>query len=111
MLAFVYILVSHAEEKTRLYRGLVADYDMGHDGKLESIIPRGAMRGQGRGDAFTWVEIPGDMFVILGSAIHSINVEYWGVDDSPDSAALEAAADAPPPDERPSVDAVRDQVG
>jgi hypothetical protein len=104
VLAFVYILVSHAEDKTRLYRGLVADYDMGHDGKLESIILRGAMRGQGRGNNFNWVEIPGDMLVILGSTIHSINVEYWGVDASPDSAALEAAVDPPPADEPPSTE-------
>ena len=99
VLAWVYILASHAEDKTRLYRGLVSDYDMGSDGKLESIILFGAKRGKRRGDAFEWVDIPGDLFVVLGSTIHSINVEYWGVDDSPDTAALEEAVDPPPEDE------------
>jgi hypothetical protein len=40
VLAFVYILTEHAEEKTRLYRGLVADYDLDSDGKLISYPPR-----------------------------------------------------------------------
>ena len=96
-LAWVYILVEHAEDRTRLYRGLVWDYDMGSDGKLESIILLGAMRGKGRGATFDWIPIPGDRFVVLGKTIHSINVEYWRVDASPDSAALEAAVDPPPP--------------
>jgi hypothetical protein len=101
-LAFVYILTEHAEDKTRLYRGLVADYDLTSDGNLDSIILRGAMRGKGRGSVFVWVPIPGDLFVVSGRAIHSINVEYWRIDDAPDTEALDQAAD-PPPDEKQSV--------
>jgi len=96
-LAWVYILTEHAEEKTRLYRGLVADYELGADGKLESIILRGAMRGKNRGQQFAWVAIPGDLFIVSGRAIHSINVEYWRIDDDPDSSALDRAEDPPPP--------------
>jgi hypothetical protein len=102
-LAWVYILTEHAEEKTRLYRGLVADYELAPDGKLESIILRGAMRGKGRGQDFAWVPIPGDLFIVSGKAVHSINVEYWRIDDEPDSAALDQAADPPlpPPENKP----------
>jgi hypothetical protein len=105
VLAWVYILVEHAEDKTRLYRGLVVDYDMGSDGKLDSIILRGAKRGKGRRGDFGWIDIPGDLFVVLGSTIHSINVEYWRVEDSPDSEELAAAVDPPPPDDKPTADA------
>jgi hypothetical protein len=92
-LAWVYILTEHEEEKTRLYRGLVSDYELAPDGKLESIILRGAMRGKGRGQDFAWVPIPGALFIVSGRAIHSINVEYWRIEDEPDSAALDQAAD------------------
>jgi hypothetical protein len=68
---------------------------MGSDGKLESITLIGARRGQGRGSKFDWVPIPGDRFVVMGKTIHSINVEYWLVEQTPDLSALEAA-EAPP---------------
>ena len=103
-LAWVFILVEHAEDSTRLYRGLVADYEMGADGKLDSVILRGAMRGKGRGSKFEWIPIPGHRFVVLGKTIHSINVEYWRVEDSPDQSALEAAVDPPPPEDEPTAD-------
>ena len=113
-LAWVYILTEHAEEKTRLYRGLVADYELASDGTLESIILRGAMRGKGRGQNFAWVPVPGDLFIVSGRAIHSINVEYWRIDDEPDSAALDQAADPPPsppepmPENQPEADQTTD---
>ena len=84
-----------------------AEDDMASDGKLESIILKGAMRGKGRGDKFDWVPIPGHLFVVLGSTIHSINVEYWRVDDEPDSAALAEAAEPPAEDEQQK-DSVKD---
>jgi hypothetical protein len=96
-LAWVYILTEHAEEKTRLYRGLVADYELAPDGKLESITLLGAVRGKGRGNEFEWVPIPGNLFIVSGRTIHSINVEYFSIDDEPGSAALEAAD--PPPEQ------------
>jgi hypothetical protein len=111
VLAWVYILANHAEDKTRLYRGLVSDYDMGPDGKLESIVLFGAKRGKGRGKDFEWVDIPGDLFVLLGGTIHSINVEYWRVDDAPDSAALAEAADPPSEDEPAADDATNIAAG
>lgn len=85
VLAFVDILCEHAEDKTRIYRGLVTDFDMTPDGKLESLILRGTKRGKGRGKDFEWSAIPSDHFVVMGSTIHSINVTYFEVHPAQES--------------------------
>jgi hypothetical protein len=98
VVSYVDILAEHAEDKTRLYRGAVVDYDMAADGKLESICLRGAKRGKGRGDQFKWEDIPSDYFMIMGCKIHSINVTYYEVEEVPDGdeVAVEPPAAQPP---------------
>ncbi len=93
VLAYVDILVEHAEDKTRLYRGLVSDYDMAADGKLESITLIGASRAKGRGDEFRWMPMPSDHLVILGCKVHSINVTYFDLHTHPDEDDLATAED------------------
>lgn len=86
VIAFVDILVSLPEQKdegpSRLYRGVVIDFDVSDDGKLESVVLRNATRGKKRGPDFEWISIPGDSFTVMGGTIHSINVTYWDVDES-----------------------------
>jgi hypothetical protein len=93
VLAFVDVLAEHAEDRTRLYRGLVADYDMAPDGKLESLTLKGARRGKGRGKDFKFIPIPSSLLVIMGCKIHSINVTYFNIDDDPAEAELQEAED------------------
>jgi hypothetical protein len=103
VLAYVDILVSLPDDdKSRLYRGLVTDFDMAPDGKLESIILRGALRGSGRGNEFKWVSIPSNHFVLMGNTIHSINVTYFSyeeknVESMEPSTSSEPKPDAPEP--------------
>jgi len=94
-LAWVDVLAEHSEDRTRLYRGLVFDYDMVPDGKLESITLNGARRGRGRGDTFEWIAIPSSHLVVMGCKIHSINVTYHDINDEPDESELKAAEDVP----------------
>lgn len=63
--------------QTRLFRGLVIDFEISASGALESITLRDAYRGSGRGDDFEWKEIPSTRLLIMGSTIHSINVTYF----------------------------------
>jgi hypothetical protein len=85
-IAFVDVLTRHTEpaESSRLYRGLVAEFEVSSTGSIDSITLTIARRGSGRGDRFEWKKIPSDRFVIMGSSIHSINVSYLAIDDRPD---------------------------
>jgi hypothetical protein len=91
VLAFVDVLAEHDEDRTRLYRGLVADYDMASDGKLESLTLKGARRGKGRGKDFEFIPVPSSLLIIMGC---KINVTYFDIDDNPALAELEEAQDA-----------------
>jgi hypothetical protein len=81
-ISYVDVLTKHPEG-SRLYRGLVADFEIATDGKIDSLTLRLARRGSGRGAEFVWKDIPSNTLTVMGSAIHSINVTYYHVDDRP----------------------------
>jgi hypothetical protein len=62
--------------QTRLFRGLVVDFEIAGSGALESLTLKDAVRGSGRGEAFKWVPIPSTRLLLMGSNIHSINITY-----------------------------------
>lgn len=66
--------------QTRLYRGLVVDFEISPSGGIESLTLERAMRGKGRGDQFAWMEIPSTKLLIMGGTIHSINVTYLAIE-------------------------------
>ncbi len=68
--------------KTRLFRGLVIDFETSPSGGLESLTLKNAFRGKGRGPDFKWAPIPSSRFLIMGSAIHSINVTYLSIGET-----------------------------
>jgi hypothetical protein len=86
VLAYVDVMTRLPEEKdgpqTRLYRGLVIDFELSTSGSLESLTLKNAFRGSGRREAFTWKEIPSTRLLIMGSTIHSINITYVGVEEN-----------------------------
>jgi hypothetical protein len=82
VLAYIDVLTEHPDG-SRLYRGLVVDFEISAGGSIETLTLRDAKRGRGRGGEFTWVDIPSDRFTVMGSTIHSINMTYIGVDDRP----------------------------
>lgn len=75
VVAFVDVLASHPDG-SRLYRGIVSEFEISDSGALQQLTLNGATRGKGRGEGFKWAEIPGDGFIILGSCVHSINITY-----------------------------------
>jgi hypothetical protein len=84
VLAYVDVLTEHpgeAPENSRLYRGLVVDFEISPTGGLDSLTLRDAKRGSGRRDDFKWKDIPSSRFMIVGSKIHSINVTYIELDE------------------------------
>jgi hypothetical protein len=66
--------------QTRLYRGLVVDFEISSSGTIDSLTLKNAVRGSGRGTDFKWKDIPSTRFLIMGSTIHSINVTYLEID-------------------------------
>jgi hypothetical protein len=70
--------------QTRLFRGLVQDFQISATGGIETLSLRDAKRGKGRGDKFEWKPIPSSRLVLMGSDIHSINVTYFAIDDPDD---------------------------
>lgn len=89
VMAWVDVLTEHpgeGEERSRLYRGLVSDFEISGDGALASLTLSDATRGKGRGEKFEWKPIPSDRITLMGSTIHSINVTYVQVDDMPSDA-------------------------
>jgi hypothetical protein len=71
--------------QTRLFRGVVLDFQISPTGGIETLVLGDAKRGRGRGHDFRWKPVPSDRLVLMGSDIHSINVTYFAVDD-PDHA-------------------------
>lgn len=66
--------------QTRLFKGVVLDFQIGANGGIETLTLGGASRGKGRGKEFEWLQIPSDRFVLMGCDIHSINVTYFLVE-------------------------------
>jgi len=64
------------QQQTRLYRGVVVDFEIASSGAIDSLTLTRAKRGKGRSDKFMWKDIPSSRLVLMGSAIHSINVTY-----------------------------------
>ena len=79
VLAFVDVLTEHPgqpPDDSRLYRGLVIDFEISSTGGIDSLTLVKAKRGRGRGQDFEWVDIPSSRLMIVGSTIHSINMTY-----------------------------------
>jgi hypothetical protein len=66
--------------QTRLFRGVVVDFEISSSGAIDSLTLRNAVRGSGRGPDFKWKDIPSSRLVIMGSTIHSVNITYLGID-------------------------------
>jgi hypothetical protein len=62
--------------RSQLFTGIVTAVEVTRDGAIREIVLKNAKRGRGRGYAFNWKEIPGNRFVIVGSSIISINMNY-----------------------------------
>jgi hypothetical protein len=80
VLAYVDVLTEHPGESpddSRLYRGLVVDFDISSTGGIDSLTLRDSKRGRGRGEEFEWANIPSTRLMIVGSTIHSINITYF----------------------------------
>jgi len=76
---YVDVLTKHpgqSAEESRLYRGVVVDFELSSTGGLDSLTLIDSKRGRGRGDKFEWVDIPSSRLIIIGSTIHSINLTY-----------------------------------
>lgn len=83
VLAYVDVMTRLPDKEgaqTRLFRGLVVDFEISASGALESLTLRNAVRGSDRGDKFYWKDIPSTRLVIMGSTIHSINITYVAVE-------------------------------
>jgi hypothetical protein len=65
--------------QTRLFRGVILDFQIAPTGGIESLTLGQAKRGKGREKEFRWLEIPSSRLVIMGGDIHSINVTYFTI--------------------------------
>src|SRR5262249_22713221 len=74
--------------QTRLFRGVVIDFEIAPSGSLDSLTLQNAVRGSGRGNEFQWKPIPSSRLIIVGNTIHSINVTYFGVDSADEASRL-----------------------
>jgi hypothetical protein len=84
VLAYVDVLTEHpgeAPERSRLFRGLVVDFEISSVGGIDSLTLRDSTRGKGRGSEFEWVSIPSSRLIIVGSTIHSINMTYVAIEE------------------------------
>ncbi len=75
VLPYADVLVEHPEG-SRLYRGLVTAFEPSEAGEIKELVLQDAQRGKGRGTEFKWADIPGERLILLGPAIHSINMRY-----------------------------------
>lgn len=82
VLAYVDVLTEHPEG-SRLYRGIVVDFEMAPTGGLASVTIIDVERGSGRGRYFKWKPVPSDQLTIIGSKIHSVNMRYVEVESQP----------------------------
>lgn len=78
--AIVDVLIEHPGT-TQLYRGIVSGFQVNRDGGIKQLILRAAERDQvgqpiTAGTVSRWKPIPGDKFIIMGSAIRSINLRH-----------------------------------
>ncbi|HWK12197.1 MAG TPA: hypothetical protein VNR64_19200 [Vicinamibacterales bacterium] len=83
LVAFVDVLTKLPDadgSQTRLFRGVVIDFQISPAGGIETLTLGEAKRGKDRGDAFHWKPIPSDRLVLMGMDIHSINVTYVSVE-------------------------------
>lgn len=80
VLAYVDVLTEHPDG-SRLYRGLVVDFELAATGALDSLTLGQARRGRGRGAEFQWIPIPSNRLTLMGSKIHSINVTYMTIEN------------------------------
>jgi hypothetical protein len=71
--------------QTRLFRGVVLDFQITSSGGIEYLTLGDAKRGSGRGQDFGWRDIPSDRLVLMGGDIHSINVTYFTVQRDPEN--------------------------
>jgi len=72
---FTDVLMEHAGSLQR-YQGIVSSFEVNREGGISQLILREAHKGQGLGVRSRWKRIPGDRFIIMGSAIRSINMRY-----------------------------------
>jgi len=71
------VLVSHpGDAGTRLYVGVVWDFEVTRGGDIKSLVLVATKRYSGRGDQATIKDILGERFIVLGATIHSINMRY-----------------------------------
>jgi hypothetical protein len=68
-------------DNSRLYRGIVIDFEISSSGGIDSLTLIHALRSSGRGDKFTWKNIPSDRLLIVGTMIHSINLTYFALEE------------------------------
>ncbi len=70
-------------EKTRLYRGILFDFNTDNSGSLREIFLKVAVRGKFEDDKetekkiFYWEEIPGDVFILPYKSIINLNITYY----------------------------------
>lgn len=84
VLGYVDVLTEHPGEppdNSRLYRGLVVDFEISSTGGIESLTLRDSKRGKNRGSDFEWKAIPSSRMIIVGSTIHSINMTYVALEE------------------------------
>ncbi|MEM9326159.1 MAG: hypothetical protein AAGA85_10905 [Bacteroidota bacterium] len=85
-LVFVDVLV-HTEEGSVIYDGLLLDYELSHDGELESLhltqVVRRYLRedpGKKRKES-NYYKIPGHLFVVPFSKVINVNFTYYALED------------------------------
>lgn len=70
-------------EKTRLYRGVLFNFNTDNSGSLREIFLKLAVRGKfeedtkTRKNVFYWEEIPGDIFILPYKSIINLNITYY----------------------------------
>jgi hypothetical protein len=73
------VLTTAPEDASRLYRGVVINFQPAEAGGLQLLTLSVVKRGWGRGQDFVWLDVPGDELMLLGPCIHSINLTYVDV--------------------------------
>lgn len=74
------VLTEHPDG-SRMYRGLVLNFELGASGVLEYLTLINATRGRGRGEDFQWIPIPSSRLTLIGSKIHSLNLTYMTIEN------------------------------